>query len=913
MAKRKIDLIIPVYKNHQMTERCVESVVSCIDELGERDPRVILINDSPDDANVYTILSNFEKKYNFVKLITNKQNMGFVKSVNIGLEIAARDLRDVILINSDTQTFVDTMSKLVVAAYSDPQIGFACPRSNNAALCTLPHLPHPFGGRIPTPDQAYKHWLRLKDILPEVTFAPTSVGFYLYIKHEVLALFGGLRQDFGAGYEEENDLVMRANKVGFRAVMANKSFAYHYGSASFALSNLDLGDQRSRNLQKMVNLHPEFLPLIERYEASAHFRAEKLLGGLIPHASGKYMLAIDLLSIGCNHNGTTELAVQVIRRICEGWGVHIELTLLCSEAAFEFHRLGSFGAVTRRDLSDPGLHTIALRLGQPFDMHHVNVLETIAPIVVFGMLDVIALDCGYLSITHDLERLWAYVAENSNALFYISKYSKQTFEARFPIAKDLPKYTALLPTKIASYQSTPASVECEHILVLGNHFSHKAADYTARLLAAKFQMTKIVALGGESLRLGNLQIFKAGDLDEALVSRLFSRASAVVLPSFAEGFGFGFMHALAAGKPIIARRIQATEEILETFRTHSGIFLFENNEELYSHVSQAMLEVKSVVNDEGCAGWDDWVDGLMEVLLTQIGDQTIFHKLCKRIAAGDSLRAFVNASSAKYSSPPLHTRLLEKLVLPFQSNSVQLSSGISSPSHGNISIQINPEKTVFVDKAETVESLLEGSNFTFLSRLYGTLLLREPDPEGFKNYLSELERGVSREDVVLSVSTSPEAQKIGARLQGLTELSLDRSMQKGEDSANVDLASTRNVQSTSAVASNSNAQNSGEPVPTHSEIFVVPAAESLNLLLQGDNLEFLNCLYSTLLHRAPDEVGLNSYLSQLQNGADRLAIVLDVASSAEGRAMHVRLSGLDELLASRNARRRTGIFTWLSR
>jgi len=70
------------------------------------------------------------------------------------------------------------------------------------------------------------------------------VGFYLYIKNEVIANFGFLDPEFGVGYEEENDLIFRANKVGYSAILVDNAFAYHAGSASFSRLEMNLKDHK---------------------------------------------------------------------------------------------------------------------------------------------------------------------------------------------------------------------------------------------------------------------------------------------------------------------------------------------------------------------------------------------------------------------------------------------------------------------------------------------------------------------------------------------------------------------------------------------------------------------------------------------------------------------------------------------
>src|SRR5262249_61040545 len=68
--------------------------------------------------------------------------------------------------------------------------------------------------------------------LPRVTYAPTSVGFAMLIRRFIIEEFGVFDEIYGGGYNEENDLVMRASRCGYRAVLANKAFLWHEGEQS---------------------------------------------------------------------------------------------------------------------------------------------------------------------------------------------------------------------------------------------------------------------------------------------------------------------------------------------------------------------------------------------------------------------------------------------------------------------------------------------------------------------------------------------------------------------------------------------------------------------------------------------------------------------------------------------------------
>ena len=308
--RRAIDIIVPVYKSVHLTTRCLNSLAENIQEIAGSDPRLIVINDSPGEPDVHRMLEAFASRHSYVMLIENEINLGFVKSVNKGLEIACKAGRDVILVNADTETFAETLKNLINAACSDPQVGFASPRSNNASFCSLPHF---HGGAIATPAEAYRRWKTLSRTMPPFHFVPTAVGFYLYIKNEVIANFGYLDLDFGLGYEEENDLILRANKAGYRAVLVNNAFAFpHAGSASFNLLDMDLRAHQGANLDKMAERHREYLPLIKRYEASPHFRAESMLSHAAPPESGRLKIVFDLSAVGPDFNGTNEMSIAII-------------------------------------------------------------------------------------------------------------------------------------------------------------------------------------------------------------------------------------------------------------------------------------------------------------------------------------------------------------------------------------------------------------------------------------------------------------------------------------------------------------------------------------------------------------------------------------------------------------------------
>jgi GT2 family glycosyltransferase len=752
MDRKTIDIIVPVYKSVHLTTRCLNSLADHINEIASSDPRLIVINDSPGESDVHRMLESFASRHAYVTVLENERNLGFVKTVNRGLEIACNAGRDVILVNADTETFDDTLKNLVDAAYSDPQIGFASPRSNNASFCSLPHCN---GGAMADPGESYRRWKFLSRTMPVVHFTPTAVGFYLFIKNTVIANFGILDPEFGVGYEEENDLIFRANKVGYRAVLVNSAFAYHAGSASFSLLDMDLKAHQGANLQKMAQRHAEFLPLVRRYEDSAHFRAEALLSHVLPTASGRLKLVFDLSSVGPNFNGTNEMGMAIIDGFCERHASMFEINVICSQVAFEFHKLDRHKGLRRHDVDfeTDERFAIGIRLGQPFTVHAITVLERLSVVNIFGMLDTIADDCGYLSITHQLESLWGHVARHANGLFFNSKFSEQSVIARYSDAKNLSRYTRLLPTKLRS--RTNGVSPGEHVLIMGNHFAHKASDATAEILKVAFPTIQFVVLGKENGVSGNVRTYRAGTLGDRQMESLYARASIVMLPSHVEGFGLSLVHALTAQKLVVARDIPATREILSTYRSVRGVFLYATDKDVVRALSLAMTESASQTDDDGAESWHDWVDGFARFCETLVEQDEIFDRLARRIQSGDMLRKAQLLDRLQSAAPPTATK----------GNGAEITgktrNGAFTDEHGRQ-----------WHRAHHVKQLLGRDGEAFVYSAYVTLLNRLPDSDGLVNYLTELQSGISKLQIVSRLRNSTEGQRSRLPLAGYNSIAL---------------------------------------------------------------------------------------------------------------------------------------------
>ena len=82
---KNIDIIVPIYNAYEFTEECIKSVIRNTD-LNKH--TLVLINDKSPDERILPMLlkyknENADKK---IEVLDNKQNMGFVKTVNKGMQ-----------------------------------------------------------------------------------------------------------------------------------------------------------------------------------------------------------------------------------------------------------------------------------------------------------------------------------------------------------------------------------------------------------------------------------------------------------------------------------------------------------------------------------------------------------------------------------------------------------------------------------------------------------------------------------------------------------------------------------------------------------------------------------------------------------------------------------------------------------
>jgi GT2 family glycosyltransferase/glycosyltransferase involved in cell wall biosynthesis len=607
---RPVLIVVPFYKNESLVESVIGSLIACAADIAAIGGEAVFYDDSPDyrplGAALEAILPRAQAAFP-CRIVRNPANLGFVKTMNRAIAEAVERRLDLLLLNSDTEVTLGALPEMVRVAALDPMIAFVSPRSNNATLSTLPVPPALAQQASGNGSSVYATFAAR---LPEFSYVPTTVGFCMLIRWTILVEFGGFDEIYGHGYNEENDLVMRASRCGYRAVLANKAFVWHESERSFSATKAGL-DTTNRAI--LDARYPEYAAVVKAYWDAPETHAEALLGSLTPDADGRLDLAFDFSSFAPLHNGTYQAGKQLMKAASHAWGDRFKIHVLCTQETYDFHCYAEIGT-PRCDPHGPEKFAIIFRVGQPYDWSTIQRLVMKGAVIGIYMLDTISIDCTQLT-SPLLVNLWQFALSHVDVVVSLSRQTSDQLGRRFRIPDHVVQVRSLLSLNVADYRPQMSLPRAERpigkptILVLGNHFPHKFTAPTANALADAFPERRVVALGqikavtstttdapasrglSDAVNLTGLAV---GQLSEAELATFYANADVIIFPSHCEGFGIPVLNALAACKPLYVRRLPVFEELWESQNCNPNIHFYETTGDLIRRLREIAVWDDSV-------------------------------------------------------------------------------------------------------------------------------------------------------------------------------------------------------------------------------------------------------------------------------------------------------------------------------
>ncbi len=202
----------------EYTKVCIESIRKTTPESSRE---IIVVDNGSKDGSVEWLMQQPD-----IILVENKENMGFPKGCNQGIEASSKG-SDIFLLNNDTILPENALFWLRMGLYDKEENGAAGSVSNCAGGQVVESGAHNvsdmlrFGERINIP-MRYPCENRI-----------FLVGFALLVKRSVFEQVGMLDERFFPGNNEDVDLGLRILKAGYQNVLCKNSFILHFGSKTF--------------------------------------------------------------------------------------------------------------------------------------------------------------------------------------------------------------------------------------------------------------------------------------------------------------------------------------------------------------------------------------------------------------------------------------------------------------------------------------------------------------------------------------------------------------------------------------------------------------------------------------------------------------------------------------------------------
>lgn len=203
-----VTIVVLTWNGISFTKACLDSIhrVTSLSDI-----EVVVVDNGSDDGTV-----EYLKSLDWIHLLSNGRNLGFVQGNNTALRLIDRN-RDVILLNNDTEVHDPLwVWKMQHSAYRDEKIGIVGCRIRRKGSDMLQHA----GTHVPD----FTYWGQQigsgeKDINQYNTDHDVEgvVFACVYLKRALMERIGFLDKDYFS-YFEDTDYCLKAKTAGFRVV-----------------------------------------------------------------------------------------------------------------------------------------------------------------------------------------------------------------------------------------------------------------------------------------------------------------------------------------------------------------------------------------------------------------------------------------------------------------------------------------------------------------------------------------------------------------------------------------------------------------------------------------------------------------------------------------------------------------------
>jgi len=213
-----VSIIIPAYNQFAYTFNCLESLsVNLSSDLAYE---IIIVNDASNDDTLEQ-LSTLVKG---IKVLTNAENSGFIRSCNYGASQAKGQY--LYFLNNDTRILENCLESLLKLIVNNPQVGavgskliYANGKQQEAGGIIWNSADGWNYGRLDSPDEPEYNYVRPVDYCS---------GASLLVPTDLFKQLAGFSQDFIPAYYEDTDLCFALRELGYQVLYQPQSNVIHY-------------------------------------------------------------------------------------------------------------------------------------------------------------------------------------------------------------------------------------------------------------------------------------------------------------------------------------------------------------------------------------------------------------------------------------------------------------------------------------------------------------------------------------------------------------------------------------------------------------------------------------------------------------------------------------------------------------
>ena len=234
-----LSIIIVSYNTKELLVDCLKSIQKAFQFISAE---VFVVDNNSSDRTVSLIKKKFPK----IKLIANKQNLGFSKANNQAIREAQG--KYILILNPDTRLMSDTIIKMIDFMQDNPQVAVS------TCKVELPNgqLDRDCRRHFPTPWRAFCHFAGLSkifatsQILDQYYYGylpddhqheiDSCAGAFMMVRKSAIAEVGLFDEDFFF-YGEDLDWCYRFKEAGFKIVYTPITKIIHYKGAASGMKS----------------------------------------------------------------------------------------------------------------------------------------------------------------------------------------------------------------------------------------------------------------------------------------------------------------------------------------------------------------------------------------------------------------------------------------------------------------------------------------------------------------------------------------------------------------------------------------------------------------------------------------------------------------------------------------------------